>query len=352
MAIVGNEQRFPSVRVLSLGGEPMLATDLRYFDRHFSSTCVLSHAFGPTECLTVCWALVPHGASAGAGKLPIGYPLRDKDVLLLDESRRTVNDGDVGEIAVKSRHIALGYWRDAGRTREAFLPNPGDTGERIYLTGDLGRRAPDGRLIHVGRRDFQVKIRGYRIDLTEIENALAAIAGISEAVVVGREIEPGEQRLFAYFVPCATPPLSAREIRARLASVLPDYLIPSAFIAMSALPRTPNGKTDRRCLPIPEHNRLDGESPLKTPATAIEIDLAAIWTRVLGIDRIGIDEHFLDLGGDSLKAATIAARVAAHFSTDIPAMRLLAAGTIAEMAGEIACVATSPRSIARREALS
>ena len=197
-------------------------------------------------------------------------------------------------------------------------------------------RAPDGRLIYLGRRDFQVKIRGFRVDVAEVENALCAMAGISEAVVVGRELEPGEQRLLAYFVPAAKPPLAASEIRALLARTFPDYMIPSAFIAMDAIPRTPNGKTDRAALPHPGRHRPGGDGPLKVPGTRIEIEVAAIWAEVLGIDRIGTDEVFVELGGDSLKAATIAARVAVRFAIDIGPGRLLAAGTVGEMAAEIA----------------
>ncbi len=186
MATLDERTTFPAVRVLAVGGEPMLQADLGHFNRHFSPHCVLLHAFGPTECLTVCWALVPHGAPVADGKLPIGYSLRDKDVLLLDESRREVGDGDVGEIAVRSRYLSPGYWRDPERTRASFLPDPAGGDARIYLTGDLGRRGPDGRLFHLGRQDFQVKIRGYRIDVSEIENALRTTTGIRDAVVVGR----------------------------------------------------------------------------------------------------------------------------------------------------------------------
>ena len=144
MATLDERRTFPAVRVLSLGGESMLRADLRHFNRHFSPHCVLSHAFGPSECLTVCWAFIPHGTAEGDGKLPIGYSLPDKDVLLLDASRREVADGEVGEIAVRSRYISPGYWRDPERTAAAFLPDPSGGQARVYLTGDLGVRGPDG----------------------------------------------------------------------------------------------------------------------------------------------------------------------------------------------------------------
>ena len=127
MGTLEKDQKFPSVRVLSVGGEPLLRDDLHYFNRHFPGHCRLSHALGPTECLTVCWALIPHGAQITETKLPIGYPLKDKDVLVLDDNRRELGDGEVGELAVKSRHISLGYWRDPERTRAVFLPDPAGT---------------------------------------------------------------------------------------------------------------------------------------------------------------------------------------------------------------------------------
>jgi amino acid adenylation domain-containing protein len=205
-------QTFPAVRVLSVGGEPLLRPDLDYFNEHFASGCVLAHALGPTECLTVCWALIPHSTMISESKLPIGYPLEDKEVLVLDESRRELDDGLVGELAVKSRYISLGYWRDPERTKAAFLPDPMGSDARIYLTGDLGMRRPDGCLVHVGREDFQVKIRGFRVDVSEIELALRAIDGVGDVVVVGRSDSLGAQRLVAYFVPSTQPAITLTKL--------------------------------------------------------------------------------------------------------------------------------------------
>lgn len=335
MASVGEDVTFPAVRVLSLGGEQMLRADLAFFNRHFSPRCVLSHAFGPTECLTVCWALVPHGTSIAEDKLPIGYPLQDKEVRLLDEFGREVSDGVVGEIAVRSRYVSPGYWRDPERTRAAFLPDPSGGDARTYLTGDFGVRAPDGRLIHVGRRDFQVKVRGFRIDVSEIENALRAIPGISDAVVVGRERAPGEQALIGYFVADQGAPLPGSTIRQHLAQVLPDYMIPSTFVAMDRIPQTPNGKTDRLALPKPAWDR-DVDVPLTAPRTEIETEVAAMWAEVLGLKQVGTEDTFLNLGGDSLQAARIVARVAARFSVGISIRALFDSETVAEMARVIA----------------
>ena len=338
MASVEENVKFPDVRILAIGGEQMLQADLAHFNRHFSSHCVLSHAFGPTECLTVCRALVPHGSPIAEGKVPLGFTLRDKDVTLLDESRREVAVGEVGEIAVTSRHISPGYWRDPERTGVAFVPDPGGSDARTYLTGDLGVRMPDGCLMHVGRRDFQVKIRGYRIDVAEIENALRALPGIRDAVVVGRETDPGVQSLFAYYVASSDAPMPASQLRQHLGRSLPEYMIPSYFVAMDAIPQTPNGKADRLRLPMPERNRREVDAPFTAPRTAIESELAAIWAKVLGITQVGADDHFLELGGDSLQAQEIVYRVTARYGLEIPTDMLFDAGTIAEMAKAVAAV--------------
>ena len=336
MASVGESVRFPDIRILGIGGEPMLHADLGYFNRHFSPDCVLAHAFGPTECLTVCRALVPHGTPIAEGKLPMGFTLRDKDVRLLDESGREVSDGEVGEIAVTSRYISPGYWRDPERTRATFLPDPDGGEARTYLTGDMGVREPDGCLIHVGRRDFQVKVRGYRIDVSEIENALRAVPGIRDVVVVGREMDPGVQALIAYFVasPGASMPVS--DLRRHLGQALPDYMIPSVFVAMDAIPQTPNGKADRLRLPLPARDRRDEDVPLTAPGTAIESELVAMWAAVLGLERVGTDDRFLNLGGDSLQAAAIVSRVSARYGLDMKMRVLFDSGTVAEMAKAVA----------------
>ena len=332
MGTLQKGQIFPAIRLLSVGGEPLLRGDLDYFNEHFSSRCVLTHALGPTECLTVCWALIPHGTQITQSKLPIGYPLEDKDVLVLDESGRELEDGQVGELAVKSRYISPGYWRDPERTQAAFLPDPMGSDARIYLTGDLGMRGRDGCLFHVGREDFQVKIRGFRIDVSEVEIALRAIEGVGDAVVVGRLNRLGGQRLVAYFVPSTKPFITVTKLRQRLVQVLPDYMIPSAFVFMDAMPKTPNGKTDRLRLPAPSRNRPDVDNEFMPPGTAMETEMAAIWAEVLDLVRVGTHDNFFELGGDSLLATRIIARVAERFKVELPIKTLLEASTVAQTA--------------------
>lgn len=336
MASLAQVQTFPAVRLMSVGGEPMFHTDFEMFNRHFAPPCVLAHALGPTETLTACWLILPHGAAVREGKLPIGRSLPDKEVLLLDDNRREVADGEVGELAIRSRCISTGYWRDPERTAGAFIADPAGSDARVYLTGDLGRRLPDGNLLHVGRRDFQVKIRGNRIDVTEIEAALRAMDGIADAAVVGREDAPGDVRLVAYYVATAMPPVPPSALRRHLAATLPEFMMPAAFVALDAIPQTPTGKADRLRLPPPDQQRTAGGVPFVAPRTPLERDLAAIWADVLGIDRVGVDDEFTVLGGDSLAAALIIARATAACGVALPMPTLFHAPTVALMAEVVA----------------
>ena len=347
MASLAPDLVFSSARILSLGGEYMLQADLAEFNRHFPPHCVLAHAFGPTECLGACWAFIPHGTHISAGRVPIGRPMPGKHVRLVDESRNDVPDGDVGEVAVTSRHLALGYWRAPERTAAAFQDDLTGGAARTYFTGDLARRDSDGLLWHVGRRDFQVKIRGFRIDVSEIENALRGVTGVGDAVIVGRPNEHGEQRLVAYFVPTSTPSVSARDIREALARSLPDYMVPSAFVPLEALPLTPHGKTDRLRLPPPPAGGNDGVRT-DEPRTPIEDALIRLCAGVLGMEPLNLDHGWLDLGGDSLQAARVEAELAARFAVDLSAGMLLRAGSLREVASAVAAL-VSDRPAASRE---
>jgi len=342
MATLDEADAFPAVRVVSAGGEPILRADVDNFNHHFLPHCVLSHSFGPTETLTVTFALVPHGTRVVEGKLPIGRCAPDREVVLLDESGHEIADGAVAEITVRSRYLSSGYWRDPDRTRAAFQPGPGNGNARTYLTGDLGRRGADGILVHVGRQDSQVKIRGFRVEVSEIESALRALKGIRDAVVVGRETAPGEMRLVAYFVARDGQRIAARTLREQLAPALPAYMVPSVFVAMAAIPQTPSGKTDHHRLPPPIPVRSDLDGPLKAPRNTIEIELTAIWKEILGVEELGIDDEFLNLGGDSLKATQIAAYASSRFKCEVPPSAPLQWETVARMAEGLA-VATAAR---------
>ena len=267
-------------------------------------------------------------------RVPAGYPIPDREVLLLDGDGRPVALGETGEIVLRSRYLALGYWRRPDLTEEAFAPDPSGGGRRLYRTGDLGVATADGCLTHLGRQDFQVKIRGHRIETAEIELALLELRNVREAVVTARAGRADEPELVAYVVPASAPAPAAAELRAELAARLPDYMMPSAFVALVALPLTETGKVNRLALPAPGRAR-PLSSPPASPRTAVERALAEIWQDVLQLDAVGIHDDFLHLGGDSLLASKILARVERAFGVELQPSALLRAATIAEMAAHL-----------------
>jgi len=256
----------------------------------------------------------------------------------------------IGEIAIRSRYGAAGYWRRPDLTQAAFLPDPAGGDERIYRTGDLGRMRSDGCLFHLGRKDFQVKIRGYRVEVAEVETALLELDTVKEAVVVGHEDKRGDpsaplragpsaalrtgKRLVAYIIPAGPRAPTVSELRRLLANKLPDYMVPSAFVMVDRMPLTATGKVDRRALPPPDDTRPALDSPFVAPRTPVEERLAGIWAEVLGLDRVGVHDNFLELGGDSLLATRVISRVLPQFQVKLPLRDLLEASTVAEM-GEV-----------------
>ncbi|HEY3303856.1 MAG TPA: non-ribosomal peptide synthetase [Candidatus Binatia bacterium] len=334
LGTVTAEATFPTVRILLLGGEAINRTDVNCFQRHFSPHCVLVHAIGPTETFIIRRLFITHDWRGSESKIPVGYPVSDKEILLLDESGREIGPGQVGEIAVKSRYVALGYWRRPELTEAAFIPDPHGGQERLYLTGDLGTMRPDDCLFHMGRKDFQVKIRGYRVEVDEIEAALLELDSIKAAAVHVKTDDAGEQRLIACLVPVADAAPTVSELRRQLTQALPDYMIPSAFVFLETLPMLRNGKIDRRALPAPERKRPALNVPYVAPHTSIESDLARIWAEVLDIDEVGIDDNFLELGGDSLLAIRILSRVNKTFRLNLSIKAVFNRPTVARM-GEL-----------------
>jgi hypothetical protein len=212
------------------------------------------------------------------------------------------------------------------------LPDPEGGDARIYLTGDLGRLRSDGCLECLGRIDLQVKLRGYRVDVAMIEAALIDLDSIREAAVLVRESQPDDQRLVAYIVPARAPAPTVTALHRKLADTLPDYMIPSTFVVVDALPLLPTGKLDLRALPPPPHVRPNLDTTFVAPHSEVEGQLAEIWAAVLGLDRVGMHDNFLDLGGHSLLAAQIVSRARQAFQVDVPLHTLLEAPTVAEMA--------------------
>jgi amino acid adenylation domain-containing protein len=325
---------FPKIRIVRLGGEPVYRRDVNLFKKHFSNDCILVNRLGSSETGSLRMFFLDKETEIEGNLVPVGYAVPGNDVLLLDDSGAEA--GAEGEIAVRTRYVAPGYWRRPDLTASSFVADPADEKRKIYRTGDLGRMLPDGCLLHLGRKDFFVKIRGYRVELDEIETTLREFPGIKEAVVAALNNNSGEERLVAYVVPGAAPGPNASEIRRFLEDRLPDYMIPAAFVALDALPLTDTLKVDRKALPEPSGLRPDIAAPYAAPRNPVEEALAKIWAEVLSLSEVGIHDDFFDLGGNSLAATRIISRVMQQFQQAIPMQALFDSPTVAKMAAVIA----------------
>ena len=309
--LTGTDQ-FPALRLLYLGGEPVSGTDVELYRRHFGRGCVLVNRLGSTETLTYRSCFIDHDTPIPDGPVPVGYPVPGKEVLIVDADGCPVPPGEAGEIVVRSRYLSPGFWRQPERTRAVFALDPDDLDVRRYRTGDLGRLEADGCLFHLGRIDFEVKIRGHRVEMPGVETALRAVDGVRDAVVVAQR-RGQHDSLVAYIVPTTPRAPDVSTLRRVLAGQLPDYMVPATYVVLDALPLLPSGKVDRRALPEPTTERPELAVSLVAPRNEVEAALAAIWAEVLGLDAIGVHDEFLDLGGDSLSASRIIARVTDQF---------------------------------------
>jgi amino acid adenylation domain-containing protein/non-ribosomal peptide synthase protein (TIGR01720 family) len=292
------------------------------------------NAYGPTES-TVCATM--SAPMAGAIAPPIGRPVVNSRVYVMDRALRPVPIGVAGELYIAGAGLARGYLNRAGLTAERFLANPfGPAGSRMYRTGDLVKWRADGQLEFLGRVDHQVKIRGFRVELGEIDAILGAHPAVAHVIVIAREDQPGAKRLVAYFVPSdgtATPTPS--ELRALAAQSLPGYMIPSAFVALERMPVNTNGKVDRKALPAPDLGAASYDGYI-APRSDVEAAVANIWAEVLGVERVGIQDNFFELGGDSIVSIRVISRLRAAFGVDLSLRALFTHPTVAGLAEAIA----------------
>jgi amino acid adenylation domain-containing protein len=333
----GSEQ-FPHLRVVRLGSEPVSWKDVESYKRHFSNNCVLVNALSCSEARTFRQCVL-NKRSQIVGVVPVGYAVEGKDVVLFDEYGNELGPNRTGEITIRSRYLSPGYWKDPDLTRSAFLPDPEDRATRIYRTGDLGRLSDDGSLEHLGRKDAQVKIRGFRVETYEIELALLQNPEIDQAFVIARDSASGDKYLAAYVIVSSTTVPTSSGLRMFLKERLPDYMVPSTFVFLDALPLTPTGKIDRHALPEPAAVRPALDVPLVAPDGPIEEALATIWVETLGVDEIGANDNFFDVMGNSLLAMQMIARVEKTFRVQIPLELFFERPTIASLSRNIATVA-------------
>ena len=290
--------------------------------------------YGPTE--TTIWSTVAPVNDAEP-VVTIGRPLANTQAYILDAHLQPVPRGATGELYLGGAGVARGYLHESALTAAAFIPHPfgADAGARLYRTGDLARYLPNGRIEYQGRADAQVKVRGHRIELGEIESALSRLAAVKEAAVAAHADRAGNKFLIAYVVADAEPAPTAGELRAGLQERLPDYMIPSMFVPLARLPLTPNGKLDRRALPPPDETGPGLKAAYVPPRTEVERILTGIWQEVLGVERVGVDDNFFDLGGHSLRLLEVQHRFRAALDRELHAVEMFQYPTVRAMAAYV-----------------
>jgi amino acid adenylation domain-containing protein len=335
LEVLTGEEAFPTLRLIELTGEPVSPREVERFKHHFPPHCLLHNRMAATEMSLIRQYFIDQETPITGSTVPVGYAVADTEILLLDEAGEAVGVNQLGEIAIKSPYLALGYWRKPDLTQAAFVPDPAGGSARIYRTGDVGRMRPDGCLEHLGRKDFQVKIRGHRVETAEIETALLAHAAVKEAVVLAQEDGRGDKRLIAYVVPARQPEPTVSELRSFVQAKLPDYIVPAVFVLLEALPLLPNRKVDRLALPVPDTARPELDTTFVAPRTPVEEELAGIWTDVLRLAHVGLHDDFLELGGDSLLAAEVISRLRQAFQVDLSLRDFFKTPTVAALAEAI-----------------
>jgi amino acid adenylation domain-containing protein len=339
----GGGRKVLPCRRLVLGGE---AWSWEWLEE-LGGECEVMNHYGPTECTVgaVAGPVERNGngkeaaagemRSARSGNVPLGRPLKNVQVYVLDARMKPVGVGMKGELYIGGAGVGRGYLQRAGMTADRFIPDgfSGVEGARLYRTGDVVRWLEEGKLEYVGRSDEQVKIRGYRIEPGEVAAVLEQQSGVAEAVVVARDESSGEKRLVGYVVEREGERIDKAELRQSLQRVLPEYMVPSAIVVLEAMPLTANGKLDRRALPAPEWGT--GEAGYEGPSTATEEMLAGIWGQVLGVERVGLRDNFFELGGHSLLAAQVMARVRTVLGVELPLTSIFQQQTLIQFAQEV-----------------
>jgi len=335
-----NEKTPDSLRLVIVGGDKASAEKYVAWRRSSSGQVAWINTYGPTEATVIATAFEMKkdaGDWDSQVALPIGSPIQNTTTYILDSNLQPTPVGIPGELYIGGLCLARGYLNRPELTAEKFIPDPfGEMpGARLYRTGDRVRYRADGRIEFIGRADFQVKIRGFRVELGEVETALLRHSSVLETIVIVREDAPGDKRMVAY---CALTPeanLSATDLRNYLAGLLPEYMTPAAVVLMDSLPKTPNGKIDRRSLPTPEYGRPDTESRYVAPRTPAEELIADIWSQVLSVQKVGAFDSFFDLGGHSLLATQVVSRVRDVFQVELALRSLFENPTVAALAQAI-----------------
>ncbi|MDM3844560.1 MAG: LLM class flavin-dependent oxidoreductase [Aphanizomenon gracile PMC638.10] len=336
MAETANHEAMGQLRQMMVGGEALTEALANQLQQIIPGQ--IHNLYGPTE--TTIWSTT-HTLAEVDGIVPLGRPIANTELYILDKNQQPVPVGVPGELYIGGKGVTRGYLHRPKLTQERFVPNPfsNDATARLYRTGDLVRYQRDGNVEFLGRMDFQVKVRGHRIELGEIETILSRHEAVREAVIILREDIPGDQRLVAYLLPQPGLQPSPATMRAYLLSLLPEYMVPSNFVVLEKFPLTPNHKVDRKALPAPLLV-VQAEDSVNTtiPKNDIEQTLMEIWQKVLQIPQVGTQDNFFHLGGNSLVAVRLIKEVLSAFNVDLPLISLFESPTIADLAKQISAL--------------
>ena len=322
---------FATMRQLMVGGEALDVGCVKEIVRHGPPERLLN-GYGPTESTTFAATYLIESVAADATTIPIGRAISNTQTYILDTNLNPVPVGVSGDLYLGGDGLAREYLNRPELTKEKFIANPWKAGERLYKTGDVARYRPDGNIEFIGRKDHQVKIRGFRIELGEIEAALAEHPFVAECVVNVLEGEYGDKRLVAYFVSTLMDQAHAGDLRDFMRHKLPEYMLPTAFVRLESLPLSPNGKIDRRALPVPETTETAATSNYVPPRDELELKLSKIWEKVLPVRPIGVNDNFFDLGGHSLLAVRMFSLIEKSLERNLPLATLFQAPTISALA--------------------
>ena len=324
---------YPDLRLIRIGGERVTPYDVELARRHFPNADLV-HTYSATETGNIAMYKVPGNVRFATDEIvPVGRPRDGVHVRILSEDGRDVPSGEVGEIVVRSPLLSSGYWKDPDRTTQVFGPFPDAPGERVCRLGDLGCLRPDGNLEYHGRKDFRVKIRGFRIELEEVESSIVSHPDVARVAVAAKSQTNGvDLVLVAYIQVVDGARLTPEAIRLYLADRLPGHMVPSLFIFLDDLPLTASGKINRKALPNLSSKGPTLSQEFVAPRTPLETSIAEVWKEVLDLDTVGVHDHFLEVGGDSLRAGQVVARLRDVVQIEVPLRDLFEAATVAELA--------------------
>lgn len=325
---------FDNIRYFRPSGR-LLRSDVESLWRHLPAGCQLGHGLASTEASLVTHINLQCDNLPAGDVVPVGCPVTGVEIMLLDQEGQAVTEGEIGELVISSPYVTPGYWGNAQLSAQKIKQDPATPDRRLFNTGDLGRLRADKLLEFMGRIDNQVKVRGYRIELEAVEAALEQLPGVVQAAVRAVPDGHGDLKLIGYVELKTEVDFSTAVLRRQLAEFVPDYMIPVRLVEMEELPLGSTGKVNAAALPNPGRSRPELDIPYVAPRSSTEIILAEIWSELLDIEKIGIEDSFFDLGGQSLLATSVAARIHAVFQIDLPLKTLFEAATVATLAVKI-----------------